>query len=220
MKAGTIVIGALIAAILLAGAFSGGFITARVVSPEQANLALLPGRASTTQQGAATPSAAGTPQDLKELFVPFWQAWDLVHQQYVQQPVDNEVLMRGAIRGMLDALGDPHTSYLDPEEYKTLNTSLQGDETYEGIGAWVDTSGDYLMIISPMPGSPAEKADLRNGDKIIAIDGKDMTGVDGEVVRKQVLGPVGSTVKLTIAREGVEPFDVAGRTREDHGTQY
>lgn len=208
MKAGTIAIGILIALILLAGAFSGGFMTARVVSPEQANIALLPGSASTTQQGAATPSAAGTPQDLKELFVPFWQAWDLVHQQYVQQPVDNEVLMRGAIRGMLDSLGDPHTSYLDPEEYTTLNTSLQGDETYEGIGAWVDTSGDYLMIISPMPGSPAEKADLNTGDKIIAIDGKDMTGVDGEVVRKQVLGPAGSTVKLTIAREGVEPFDV------------
>jgi carboxyl-terminal processing protease len=116
--------------------------------------------------------------------------------------------MRGAIRGMLDALEDPHTTYLDPEEYTMLNTSLQGEDTYEGIGAWVDTRGDYLMIISPMPGSPAENAELRTGDKIIGIDGEDMTGLDGEVVRKKVLGPAGSTVRLTIAREGVEPFDV------------
>jgi carboxyl-terminal processing protease len=208
MKARYIVVGVLIAAILLAGAFSGGFITARVISPQQSNLSLLQDGVAAIQPGVATPGAAGTPQDLKELFGPFWQAWDLVHQEFVQQPVDNEILMRGAIRGMLDALGDPHTSYLDPEEYKSLNTALQGDETYEGIGAWVDTRGDYLTIINPMPGSPAEKAGLRTGDKIISIDGKDMTGVDGELVRQQVLGPAGSIVKLTIAREGVEPFDV------------
>jgi carboxyl-terminal processing protease len=208
MKVRYVVLGAIIAVILLAGAFSGGFITARLVSPEQANLSMLQGVIPAIQQGVATPSAAGTPQDLKELFAPFWQAWDLVHKQYVQQPVDNEILMRGAIRGMMDALGDPHTSYLDPAEYETLNTSLQGEETYEGIGAWVDTSGDYLMIISPMPDSPAEKAGLRTGDKIIAIDGENMTGLDGEVVRKKVLGPAGSTVTLTISREGVEPFDV------------
>jgi carboxyl-terminal processing protease len=208
MKVRYIVLGAIIAVILLTGAFSGGFITARLVSPEQANLSMLQGGVPAIQQGAATPGAPGTPQDLKELFAPFWQAWNLVHEQYVQQPVDNEILMRGAIRGMLDALGDPHTSYLDPAEYKTLNSSLQGEETYEGIGAWVDTSGDYLMIISPMPGSPAEKAELHTGDKIIAIDGENMTGLDGEVVRKKVLGPAGSTVTLTISREGVEPFDV------------
>jgi carboxyl-terminal processing protease len=208
MKARYIFLGAIIAVILLAGAFSSGFITARVISPEQANVSAITGGISAIQQDDAMPSTAGTSQDLKDLFVPFWQAWDLVHEQYVQQPVDNEILMRGAIRGMMDALGDPHTTYLDPEEYTALNTSLQGEETYEGIGAWVDPSGDYLTIISPMPGSPAEKADLHTGDKIIAIDGEDMTGVDGEVVRKKVLGPAGSTVQLTIAREGLEPFDV------------
>jgi carboxyl-terminal processing protease len=208
MKVRYVVIGVIIAVILLVGAFSGGFITSRLISPQQANISMLQGGINAIQQGDTTPGAAGSSPDLNELFAPFWQAWDLVHEQYVQQPVDNEILMRGAIRGMLDALGDPHTSYLDPEEYKTLNTSLQGEETYEGIGAWVDTSGDYLMVISPMPGSPAENADLHTGDKIIAIDDEDMTGVDGEVVRKKVLGPAGSTVKLTIAREGIDPFDV------------
>jgi carboxyl-terminal processing protease len=64
------------------------------------------------------------------------------------------------------------------------------------------------MIISPMPGSPAEKAGLKPNDKVIAIDGNDMTGVDGEVVRQKVLGPEGSKVRLTILRQGQAPFDV------------
>jgi carboxyl-terminal processing protease len=91
------------------------------------------------------------------------------------------------------------------------NAQLEGEE-YEGIGAWVDITGEYLTIISPMPGSPAEEAGLRPNDKVIAINGEDMTGVDGEVARQQVLGPKGTTVKLTILREGVEePFDVEVR---------
>jgi carboxyl-terminal processing protease len=104
-------------------------------------------------------------------------------------------------------LNDDHTSYLDPDMYQRTNAELRGDE-YEGIGAWVDTSKDYLTIISPMPGSPAEKAGLKPDDRIIAVDGEDMTGVDGEAVRQKVLGPKDSTVRLTISREGVEPFDV------------
>ncbi len=165
--------------------------------------------ALTSQLPAATdPGTTGTPEDLQTLFGPFWQAWDLVHDQYVDQPVDNESLMRGAIKGMLESLGDPHTSYLDPEQNKMLNTQLKGEDSYEGIGAWVDTTNEYLTIISPMPGSPAEKAGLKPGDKIIAVDGADMTGIDSELVRKKVIGPAGSTVKLTISREGQDPFDV------------
>jgi carboxyl-terminal processing protease len=72
----------------------------------------------------------------------------------------------------------------------------------------VDTTQDYLTIISPMPGSPAEKSGLRPNDKVIAIDGEDMTGIDGEVARQKVMGPKGTKVLLTISREGQEPFDV------------
>jgi len=108
---------------------------------------------------------------------------------------------------MLESLGDQHTSYLDPAQFETSNAHLQGEE-YEGIGAWVDISGDYLTIISPMPGSPAEEAGLKPNDQVIAIDGEDMTGIDGELVRQKVIGPRGSTVTLTISRSGKEPFDV------------
>lgn len=198
-------ISVVVALVLLAGACSAGFVAGRMFQPPEQVLALLPGE----QTGTPAPAGqASTPKKLQDLFVPFWQTWDLIHQEYVDQPVDDELLMRGAIRGMLEALGDPHTSYLDPEEYQSLSTQLQGEESYEGIGAWVDPSQDYLTIISAMPGSPAEKVGLRTGDKIIAIDGEDMTGIDGELVRKRVLGPAGSTVTLTILRTGKDPFDV------------
>ncbi|MCJ7734346.1 MAG: S41 family peptidase, partial [Anaerolineales bacterium] len=75
--------------------------------------------------------------------------------------------------------------------------------------AWVDTTTDYLTIISPMSGSPAEKAGLLPGDQVIKIDGEDMTGLDGTLVIRKVLGPAGSTVVLTVQREGEPaPFEV------------
>ncbi|MDX9991092.1 MAG: S41 family peptidase [Anaerolineales bacterium] len=150
----------------------------------------------------ATPAGAteSTPGELQTLFKPFWEAWDLVHTQYVDQPVDDLGLMRGAIRGMLAALGDQHTSYMDPEEFIDANASLEG--SYEGIGAYVDTSGDYLTIVSPIKNSPSEAAGLRPGDKIIAIDGEDMFNIPPELARRRVLGPAGSIVTLTIMREG------------------
>ena len=198
-------ISVIVAAILLAGACSAGFVAGRVFTPPEQVMALLPGKDISTP---VAQGESGTPKELEELFVPFWQAWDLVHEQYVDQPVDDEVLMRGAIKGLLDSLGDPHTSYINPKQYDTLTAQLQGDESYEGIGAWVAPTRDYLTIIGPIPGSPAEKVGLRTGDKIIAIDGEDMTGIDGELVRQRVIGPAGSTVTLTILRAGRDPFDV------------
>lgn len=224
-----------------------------------------------TSPGIASPSIELPPPatNLEDLFVPFWETWDIVLEYYVDQPVDQEAMMQGAIQGMLqvmtiptstlkadipgvddyilqgntpegletlfkpfwtnwaltqsisdqqlvqaaisgmlDALGDPHTSYMDPEDYQEATTTFEGEEEYEGIGAWVDVSKDYLTIITPFPDSPAENAGLMPGDKIFAIDGEDMTGVDGELVRQKVLGPAGTAITLTILRDGLEPFDV------------
>jgi carboxyl-terminal processing protease len=152
-------------------------------------------------------SDTNTPADLTTLFKPFWQTWQIVHDSFVDQPVDDTLLMQGAIRGMLAALDDPHTSYMDPQMYALEEQSLAGE--YEGIGAYIDTSGDYVEIISPITGSPAEAAGLKAGDLIVGIDGQDMTGVAGDVVHAKVLGPAGTSVTLTIKREGLEePFDV------------
>ncbi len=193
-----IIMGSVIAIILLAGAFSGGFITGHLLPSGGA----IPGISNLLPQSAepTTDQQASTPSEVQSLFVPFWEAWNIVHQQYVDQPVDDVALMQGAIRGMMDALGDKQTFYMEPQVYENQTSSLQG--SYEGIGAYVDTDGEYLTIISPIAGSPAEEAGLKPGDKVIAIDGVDMTGVAPEEARLKVLGPDGSQVTLTIAREG------------------
>ncbi len=96
---------------------------------------------------------------------------------------------------------------MDPFQFNQANISLEGE--YEGIGAWVDPNEEYLTIVSPMPNSPAEEVGLKPGDAIIAVNGDDMTGVDGNLVIRKVMGPAGTSVTLTIQREGVaEPFDV------------
>jgi carboxyl-terminal processing protease len=149
--------------------------------------------------------SGSTPEENTDLFAPFWETWDLVHEEFVDQPVDDLTLMRGAIEGMLAALGDRHTSYMSPEEFMQANESLEGE--YEGIGAWVDITGDYVEIISPMKGSPAAEAGLQPRDQVIAIDGEDMTGFPGDLVLQRILGPAGTNVTLTLQRNG-EAFDV------------
>ena len=145
---------------------------------------------------------------LSTLFSPFFQAWDIVHEQYVDQPVDDVKLMQGAISGMMSGLGDIHSSYMDPETYQQANAPLQGG--YTGIGAWVDTSGDSLIIVAPMPDSPAEAAGLQPGDTVIGIDGEDVTGIAPDIVLQSILGPADTVVVLTVIREGVDdPFDVS-----------
>jgi carboxyl-terminal processing protease len=170
---------------------SGSESTPHAVEPE----VLAPAEPSTTR----VPRQQADPVDLEELFAPFWETWDIINNQYVDQPLDQDALMQGAIRGMLESLDDQHTSYMDPDQFRQANIPLE--QEYEGIGAWVDTTAEYLTIVSPMPGSPAENAGLRPGDRIIAIDGDDMTGIDGTLVIRRVLGPAGSTVRLTVSRD-------------------
>lgn len=192
----------MIALIFLAGSFSGGFIVGwSLPDSSKTNTGIsLPGLLP--EKTVPAESAA-----IEKLFEPFWQTWDIVHDQYVEQPVDETKMMQGAISGMLESLDDPHTSYMDPDQYRQQNMPLQGE--YEGIGAWVDITGEYLKIISPMPDSPAEKAGLKPEDQVIAINGEDMTGIDGNLVLRRILGPAGTSVTLTIQRTGMEkPFDV------------
>ncbi|HET6845352.1 MAG TPA: S41 family peptidase [Anaerolineales bacterium] len=180
---------------LLVSGFSGGFIAGHFLPLDKGfPTALAPAVATTPAANSATPA------DLEQLFKPFWEAWQLVHTQFVDQPVDDTRLMQGAMRGMMDALGDPQSSYMDPSTFESANAGLEG--SYEGIGAVVDTSGKYLTIISTFPSSPAENAGLRSGDQIIGLDRQDLKGMDPEVVRQKVKGPAGTTVHLTIARAG------------------
>ena len=205
-KTVNIILGLFVAIILLAGAFSGGFIAGHLL-PAAGQIPFLSDILPSSPTVASDPQSA-TPAELQSLFTPFWEAWNIVHTQFVDQPVDDLALMQGAIRGMMEALGDQHTFYMDPELYTDETQALQGE--YEGIGAYVDLDGEYLTIVSPIAGSPAELAGLHPGDKVIAIDEEDMTGTPPEEVRLKVLGPEGSKVKLTIRREGEpEPLQFA-----------
>lgn len=182
------------------GSFAGGFITGHVMPFK--NLSNLPEAITRTPPTASPQQESATPDDMQALFAPFWEAWDLVHENYVDQPVNDVELMRGAINGMMNSLGDQHSSYMNPKDFAEANASLQGE--YEGIGAYVDTTTEFLTITSPIPGSPAERAGLMPGDQVVAIDGEDMTGINAEVARSKVLGPANTVVHLTILREGEE----------------
>ena len=199
-----VLIGILGGLFLVVGAFSAGAIVGNLIIPKP-DLGWL--EKTTDTQPTSTDEDTTVEITIDELFSPFWETWDIVHDQYIDQPVDDQELMKGAISGMLESLGDQHTAYMDPDQFMQANIPMDGE--YEGIGAWVDTSTEYLTIISPMPDSPAEEAGLQPGDEVIEIDGEDMTGLDGSLVIRKVLGPAGSSVVLTIRREG-EPalFDV------------
>jgi len=182
---------------LLLGGFSGGLIAGHLLPQAPPTPFVSPAAVAPT---LSPETLTATPQDLQTLFKPFWEAWQIVHSEYVDQPVNDTQLLEGAIRGMMEALGDKHSSYMDPQTYKDANAQLAG--SYEGIGAFVDTSGEYLTIISPIAGSPAERAGLQAGDEIIAVDYKDMSGIDPELVRRKVIGPAGTSVHLTVRRKG------------------
>ncbi len=206
-KLSRLIIGVFIGVFLGGGLFSSGWVLRAAIVDGRVSIPglILPG-IETAPPMELGPGEAPT-LELESLFTPFWEAWNLVHEDFVNQPLDDLELMRGAIRGMMGALDDPHSTYMDPEQFRQSNMPLQGG--YEGIGAWVDPDGEYLIIVSPMPGSPAEEAGLEPGDQVIAIDGDDMTGIDGSLVIRRILGPAGTTVRLTILREDeFEPFDV------------
>lgn len=201
---GRIILIILLSLVLLAGSFSGGVIVGWLIPSPSATETLSPIESLVpgTEVPPTSTTAPATPKDLEELFIPFWESWDIVHEQFVDQPVDDLKLMQGAIRGMMDSLGDIHSGFMTPEDYEQATLPLDG--SYTGIGAWVDTSGEFLTIISPMPNSPAEAAGLKTGDAIVAVDGENVIGIDPNIVLQSVLGPEGTTVVLTIQREDTE----------------
>ncbi len=150
---------------------------------------------------------AKTPSKAKNDFLSYWELWQKILFVEFEDELAYELMMQYSLRFMAFSLDDPYTSYMDPVQYHENQEYLNPGD-YEGIGAWVDISSDYITIISAMSGSPAEKADLRPNDKVIAIDGEDMTGVDGNLALKKILGPAGTLVTLRISREGKEAFDV------------
>ncbi|MDP6348040.1 MAG: S41 family peptidase, partial [Dehalococcoidia bacterium] len=125
----------------------------------------------------------------------------ILHSSYVEpEKLDDTALERGAIRGMLEALDDPYTSYLDPHGYEMELASLEGK--FEGIGAYVAMREGELVILSPISDTPAEKAGLRPGDRIVEVDGEPTAGLSLNEAVLRIRGPQGTDVKLLILHEG------------------
>ena len=118
-------------------------------------------------------------------------------------------MSEAAIRGMLIALGDPHTNYVPPEAFAIdSNDIFQGE--FEGIGAHVSMNRNgVLIIVAPIQGSPAEKAGIRPGDQILAVDGASLEGFTVLQAVSLIRGPKGSTVKLLVKHLGaLDPVEV------------
>lgn len=129
-------------------------------------------------------------------FEQFWEVWNEVKESYVDQPVSEVDLFYGAIAGMVSGLKDPYSVYFPPVEAEEFATDLSG--RFDGIGAEIGIKDENLIVIAPLPESPAEKAGLRSGDKILAIDGEGTGGITVEAAVKKIRGPKDTTVTLTI----------------------
>ncbi len=138
----------------------------------------------------------------------FWKIWAEMETKYVDENVvKNENMVYGAIKGMVDALEDPYTVFMTPEESVQFTDSLEG--TLEGIGAELTVKEKKLTVVSPLRKSPAEKAGLLSGDVIYKIDGKDAGDMSLVDAITKIRGKKGTTVTLTIIRSKLEkPFDV------------
>jgi carboxyl-terminal processing protease len=120
--------------------------------------------------------------------------------------LDLNALMTGMKKGLVDAAGDPYTTYLDTTEAKDFKEQLNG--SFDGIGAELSKQGNNIIVISPISGYPAEKAGLKSKDIIAEIDGQDASGLSVDEAVKRIRGAKGTSVKLTIIRDGQQRLDI------------
>jgi carboxyl-terminal processing protease len=153
-------------------------------------------------QQAAAP--VGAPTDLsKDVdFRLFWEVWTRVKSQYVKQPVADTDLFQGALEGMVAALGDPYSVYFKPQLAEEFSKDLAG--TFEGIGAEIGIKGGVVTVIAPLPETPASKAGLRAGDKILSIGDRSTAGMAVDEAVNLIRGKGGTVVSLSLLRTGVE----------------
>lgn len=130
----------------------------------------------------------------------FWEVWNAAKDHYLVQPVLDTQLFYGALSGIVEALDDPYSVFLDPETTKKFTDELSG--TFEGIGAEIGIRKERLVVIAPLPDTPADRAGLKSGDHIARIGELDTQGMPLDVAVSNIRGPQASTVNLTILREG------------------
>lgn len=149
-----------------------------------------------------------TDKDINEKidFNLFWQVWDIIKKNALEQPVDETKMFYGALTGMTASLGDPYSIFLDPELTKSFNETIDG--TFEGIGAEIGIKDNHIVIIAPLPGMPAANAGLKAGDSILAIDNLDTTNMSVDYAVKLLRGAKGTQVTLIIQHENEDAKEI------------
>lgn len=159
-------------------------------------------------------------------FQPIEEMYSILMTRYLEE-IDSEVLIEGALEGMADAIEDPYTEYLDEIESSSMDEDMQG--SFEGIGAEVMKEGDYVRIVSPIAGSPAEEAGLLPNDYIVEVDGESVADLSINEAVQLIRGPQGSDVELlllrgdnqfnvTLTRDSIPVESVIYEHDEDHPT--
>lgn len=178
-----------VAVLLTSAAYMGGFYVSRQVFPP------------------AAPQDGGAPADWKPAFGVFWEAWNYVHQDFYKPTIDDNTLVNGSVAGMVDALGDPHTIFIDAKRAAISSSDLSGQ--FEGIGATVEMREGRLTVVAPIKDSPADKAGLRADDIILEVNGTVIQNMDVTEAVSLIRGPKGSTVTLKVQRTKQAPFTLS-----------
>lgn len=180
---------AIVLLIFIVGGFAGGYGVSHVLFPP------------------APGPDGGAPVDWQAPFKVFWEAWSYVHQDFYKTPINDSDLVNGSIGGMVNALGDPHTIFIDAQAAAIEQSTMQG--SFEGIGATVEMREGRLAVVSPIKDSPAEHAGLLPDDIILQVDDTVIQNMDVNQAVALIRGPKGSTVKLLIQRAKVPNFTVS-----------
>lgn len=142
-------------------------------------------------------------EDVKADFSIFWEAWQKIRDEHIEgAKADEKKMVYGAVSGMVDSLKDPNTIFLPPDDSKKFNEDISG--AFGGIGAEIGIRNEQLVIVAPLKDTPAERAGLKSGDKILKIGEKVTIGLDVNEAVKLIRGPVGEKVVLTILRADTE----------------
>jgi carboxyl-terminal processing protease len=133
----------------------------------------------------------------------FWETWSAIHQNYLRDSeVPEKERVYGAVQGLVRSLGDPYSEFFKPEDAKKFEEDISG--SFGGIGAEIGSKDRFIVIVSPLKNSPAERAGLKPGDKILMINSTSTEGMSVVEAVKLIRGEVGTEVKLTILREKEE----------------
>jgi len=201
---------ALVAAVAYVVGFGSGYYIAAAITGGEAALPQ-PTQTLAAPQPVPTcvpPPTTGDMDNEERAMQVFWEAWKLLKEEYYGDLPDPQKMARAAIRGVVATLDDRNTAIIEPDIAKILQEDASG--TFEGIGALVRINKDNILEISRLfPGQPAEKAGVKQGDRVIAVDGRSIVGLSLYEAVALIRGPAGTTVRLTIVRAGEsKPFDI------------